>query len=97
MSRSVFRSAVTGPDGEVDAGYLGMYMIGVTILGAIPVALGLAAVRMFLVADHPLDLVGVAAIIGAAGGCFGAAAAGVGLFRAGDRDKREGREGKELG
>jgi hypothetical protein len=92
MPRSIFRSAVTGPDGEVDAGYLGMYMIGVTILGAIPSALVLALVRMFLVADHPLDLMGVAAIIGSAGGCFGAAAAGVGLFRAGDKDRKQGKE-----
>jgi uroporphyrinogen-III decarboxylase len=40
---------------------------------------------MFMVAEHPLDLVGVAAIIGAAGVTFGSAAVGVGVFRRGDQ------------
>jgi hypothetical protein len=56
-----------------------------TVLGAIPFALLLVAVRMFMVAEHPLDLVGVAAIIGAAGVTFGSAAVGVGVFRRGDQ------------
>jgi hypothetical protein len=81
----IFRSAVTGSDGTVDPGYLGLYVVMCTVLGAIPFALLLVAVRMFMVAEHPLDLVGVAAIIGAAGVTFGSAAVGVGVFRRGDQ------------
>jgi len=84
---SVFRSAIEGKDGAVDAGYLGLYLVGVLILGAIPFTFALVAVRMFLVAGYPLDLAGVAAVIGAAGVCFGAAATGVGVFRVGDKER----------
>lgn len=82
---SIFRSAIQGPEGGVDAGYLGLYMVGAVVLGAIPATLALATIRMVIVPDHPLDLVGIAALIGAAGTCFGVAAGGVGLFRAGDK------------
>lgn len=82
---SVFRSAIESPEGGVDAGYLGLYAVGATILGTIPFCLILVAVRMFVVDGHPLDLVGVAALIGAACVGFGTAAGGVGLFRAGDK------------
>ena len=81
----LFRSAITGDDGSVDPGYLGLYAIMVTILGVIPVSLLLAGMRMFLVDGHPLDLVGVAAVIGGAGAAFGTAAGGVGVFRMGDK------------
>lgn len=84
---SVFRSAITGDDGEVDAGYLGLYVVTAIVLGAIPSAILLAAVRMFLTPDHALDLVGIAAVIGAAGTCYGVAAGGVGLFRMGDKPR----------
>lgn len=84
---SVFRSAVTGEDGEVDAGYLGLFVIMVIVLGAIPAALVLAAVHLAIGKDHPLDLVGVAAVISAAGIAFGTASAGVGLFRRGDQPR----------
>ena len=81
----IFRSAITGSDGSVDPGYLGLYMVMLVVLGAIPSALLLVTIRMFLVADHPLDLTGIAAIIGAAGVTFGSAAVGVGVFRRGDQ------------
>ena len=84
---AIFRSAVTGSDGTIDPGYLGLYVVMLLSLGSIPTAFLLAAVRMFILPDHPLDLVGIAAVIGGAGGAFGGAAAGVGLFRAGDKDR----------
>jgi hypothetical protein len=82
---SVFRSAITGSDGTVDPGYLGLYIVMLVCLGTIPATLTLVAVRLLMLPDHPLDLTGIAAIIAAAGGCFGAAATGVGIFRWGDR------------
>jgi len=79
-------SAIRGADGEVDAGYLGLLMVGLTSLGVLPVSLTLMLLRMFLEPGHPLDLVGLAAVVGSSGGCFAAAAAGVGAFRAGDKN-----------
>lgn len=82
---SIFRSAIQGDDGQVDAGYLGLYAVMVLMLGAIPSAIVLVAIRLVVVAEHPLDLLGLAAVIAAAATGFGTAAAGVGLFRAGDK------------
>lgn len=79
------RSAVIGDDGTVDPGYLGLFAVVLLVLGTIPCAILLVSVRMFLVADHALDLVGLAAVIGASGAAFGTAAGGVGLFRLGDK------------
>jgi hypothetical protein len=83
--KSIFRSAVTGDDGSIDPGYLGLYAVMLTVLGAIPMTLILALVRLIIGRDHPLDLVGVAAVIASAGAAFGTAAGGVGLFRMGDK------------
>jgi hypothetical protein len=83
--KSIFRSAVTGDDDTVDPGYLGLYAVMLTVLGAIPTTLILAGIRMAIADDHPLDLVGVAAVIASAGAAFGTAAGGVGLFRLGDK------------
>lgn len=82
---ATFHSAVRGPDGSVDPGYLGLYMVMVVCLGVIPMAFLLVAIKMFLEPGHPLDLGGLAAVIAAAGACFGTAATGVGIFRWGDR------------
>lgn len=82
---NIFRSAVTGDDGEIDAGYLGLFAVMVLMLGSIPVTLLLVTIRLFVADDHPLDLSGVAAVIGAAAVGFGASAGGVGAFRAGDK------------
>lgn len=83
---NVFQSTVTGSDGTVDPGYLGLFAVIVLILGMIPCAFVLAALRMFLEPGHPLDLVGLGAIIAGAGAAFGTAAGGVGLFRFGDKE-----------
>jgi hypothetical protein len=87
VKRSIFRSAITDEHGDVDAGYLGLYVVIVIILGSIPAAIVLATIRMFILPDHPLDLVGIGAVIAGAGAAFGTAAAGVGLFRAGDKPR----------
>ena len=82
---SIFRSAIAGSDGAVDAGYLGLFVVMLLVLGTIPSAIIMVAVRMWLTPADPIDLTGLAAIVGAAGAAFGTAAAGVGLFRAGDK------------
>lgn len=81
---STFERAVT-ETGDVDPGYLGLYVVMAVVLGAIPAALVLALVHLVIGKDHPLDLLGIAAVISAAGVAFGGAAAGVGLFRRGDQ------------
>lgn len=84
--KSIFRSAVTSSeDNSIDPGYLGLYAVMLVVLGAIPVSLLLAMVRLIVADDHPLDLVGIAAVIASAGAAFGTAAGGVGLFRMGDK------------
>lgn len=85
--KSIFRSAITGDDDSVDPGYLGLYAVMLTVLGAIPFTLILALIRLFLAEGNPLDLVGVAAVIASAGAAFGTAAGGVGLFRMGDKPR----------
>jgi hypothetical protein len=85
IDHPIFRSAITGTDGLVDAGYLGLFAVMLMVLGMIPFALALTAIHMFISPDHALDLVGVAAIIASAGAAFGTAAAGVGMFRMGDK------------
>lgn len=87
MNRSIFRSAITDENGDVDAGYLGLYVVMLLVLGTIPSTILLAVVRMMIAKDNPLDLVGIAAVIGAAGAAFGTAAAGVGIFRVGDKPR----------
>ncbi len=84
---ATFHSAVRGPDGTVDPGYLGLYMVMVISLGVIPVSVLLVAARMLLEPGHPLDLGGLAGVIAASGACFGTAATGVGIFRWGDKDR----------
>ncbi len=91
---AIFQSAIRGADGQVDAGYLGLYVVTVLVLGSIPSAILLITARMLMIADHPLDLTGLAAVIGAAGVCYGSAAGGVGLFRMGDKQREERNERK---
>lgn len=86
---SIFRSAVVGEDGSIDPGYLGLYVVMLLCLGTIPSAVILVTVRLFLTTTHDLDLTGLAAVIAAAGACFGTAATGVGIFRWGDKPHAE--------
>jgi hypothetical protein len=82
-----YDSTTRGTDGTPDPGYSGLYWVGGIILIVIPWAFILLTIKFVLDPTHSLDLVGVAALITSAGACFGTAAAGVGLFRAGDRDR----------
>jgi hypothetical protein len=81
MKPTLFRSAVSLTDTSVDPGYLGLFAVMLLCLGIIPGAFILIGLRLWLVADHPLDLVGLAAVIAAACAGFGTAATGVGIFR----------------
>jgi hypothetical protein len=84
---NVFRAAIVDRNGDVNVAYLGMFILIALIIGAIPMAFALAALRMFLDPAHPLDLGGLGTIIGAAGVCFGAAATGTAMFQWGDAKK----------
>jgi hypothetical protein len=83
---SIFRSAVTGDDGEIDAGYLSLFWVMAAVLGAIPVLLIVALIGV----GHD----NVAAVLQATGIAIGAACTGlgvsvgaVGAFRAGDKPR----------
>lgn len=85
---SVFRSAIQGPDGEVDPGYLGLYATMWATMGAVPILLliGLVAVwRRPEDAGPIITALGIA--IGGCGAAFAASAGAVGLFRMGDKPK----------
>jgi len=84
--RSVFRAAIHPTDPTVDPGYFGLYVVTMLCLGAIPAAFMLLLVRL-AIPPHPLDLLGFAAVIAAAGVAYGTSAGGVGLFRMGDKDR----------
>jgi len=84
---SVFRSAVTGSDGLVDAGYLAMFWVMAAVIMLIPFMGTMAAVEMWFDPLHKFDAKGLG--IGVGGVCtgFGVAIGAVGVFRAGDRTR----------
>lgn len=85
-NKSVFQSAIRGQDGEVDAGYLGMFWAMGGTLGAIPVLLAMALLAVYVKPDTAAQIIQATGIaIGACCTGFGAAAAAVGLFRMGDK------------
>jgi hypothetical protein len=82
---SVFQSAIRGADGEVDAGYLAMYVVTMIVLGAIPaMVVGEIAATVFS-AEHHFNSQGLGIGIGSVCGGYGVALAAVGLFKAGDK------------
>lgn len=87
MRTSVFRSAITGSDGEVDAGYLALFWTMVAVLGAIPMMIGVETLALFIGAErrfHVQDLgIGIGSVCTGAGVVIGA----VGAFRAGDKPR----------
>ena len=88
MGKSVFRSAVEGSDGEVDAGYLALFWTMAATVSAIPWIAGVGgwvAMRDATQAGAILQNVGVAigAICTGAGVVIGA----VGAFRMGDKPR----------
>jgi len=82
---SVFRSAITGPDGEVDAGYLALVWIMVVVITAIPFMCIFSGIAMWLHADHVFEVQALGIGIGSVCGGFGVAVGAVGAFRLGDK------------
>lgn len=84
---SIFRSAITGKDGEVDAGYLALAGTFLIVLGAIPVMCTAALLVAWLSPDHRFDAQSLGIGIGAVCGGFATVCGAVGLFRMGDKEK----------
>ncbi len=80
----IFRSAITGSDGQVDAGYLAIFFCMAVTVTMIPAVL---LVGMWLAWTKPDVLMGLAAVVGALGAQCAAVIAAVGVFRAGDKTK----------
>lgn len=87
MTRGIFRSAVTGSDGEIDSGYLAMFWGMVIVLNAIPFMCVFAAIGMWLDPVHKFDVQGLGIGIGSVCGGFGVFLGAVGAFRMGDRER----------
>jgi hypothetical protein len=83
--KPIFRSAVTGDDGEVDAGYLAMYVITAIVAGAIPVMCVAAVIAMVLATDHKFSAQELGIGIGSVCTGLGVAIGAVGAFRMGDK------------
>lgn len=81
----IFRSAITGEDGQVDAGYLALFWVLVLVVGAIPVMCVGTLAAMYFDAHHVFKAQELGVGIGAVCTGFAAAIGGVGLFRAGDK------------
>jgi hypothetical protein len=82
---SIFQSAIRGADGEVDAGYLAMYVVTMIVLGAIPAMVVCAIVSAVFGAEHRFDAQALGIGIGSVCGGYGVALGAVGLFKAGDK------------
>lgn len=87
MAQSIFRSAVTGEDGAVDAGYLSLYCIMAVVITAIPFMCIFTAVAMWLDPEHKFDVQALGIGIGSVCTGFGVAVGAVGAFRLGDKDR----------
>lgn len=82
---SVFRSAITGDDGEVDSGYLALYWLLVVVIGVIPVMCVGAVCAMWNDPAGHFDAQGLGIGVGSVCAGFATAAGGVGIFRRGDK------------
>lgn len=76
---NVFRSAITGTDGEVDAGYLALFWTMCVVLTAIPF---MCAMTIWYGFD-PKEL---GTGIGFVAGGFATVAGAIGMFRMGDKE-----------
>lgn len=86
MNGSIFRSAVTNDDGEIDSGYLAMFVLMVMVTGSIPLMIVGALISMWLAPDHKFAVQELGFAIGAVCGGFATAIGAVGVFRMGDKD-----------
>lgn len=82
---SVFQSAIRGEDGEVDAGYLAMYVITMIVLGAIPAMVAGSVLAAVLSPEHRFAVQDLGIGIGSVCTGYGVALGAVGLFKAGDK------------
>jgi hypothetical protein len=85
---SVFRSAITGDDGEVDSGYLALFWTMLVTVGAIPLLLIVAAIAIYHAPEKASEIIqstgiAIGAICTGAGVVIGA----VGAFRLGDKPR----------
>lgn len=85
---SIFSSAITGADGQVDAGYLAMFAVMLIVMGAVPSMCIGTFLAMWYAPDHRFDVQSLGVGIGAVCGGFATAIGAVGLFRAGDKEKK---------
>lgn len=86
MKRSVFRSAITKGDGEVDSGYLAMFVLMILVTGTIPAMCIGAFASMWMRADHVFLVQDLGIGIGAVCGGFATAIGAIGMFRMGDKE-----------
>lgn len=85
MKESVFRSAITNDDGDVDSGYLAMFVLMIMVTGAIPLMCIGAFIAMWLAPDHRFAVQDLGIGIGAVCGGFATAIGAIGVFRMGDK------------
>lgn len=85
---NVFRSAIDGGDGMVDAGYLALFWTMTVTVGVIPLVVAVGGLAAYY---NPKDAAAIIQSTGIAVGaiCTGAGAVigAVGLFRAGDKPR----------
>lgn len=84
---SVFRSAIQGDDGEVDPGYLAMYVVMAVVAGAIPVMCIGTIAEMIFSAEHHFHGQDLGIGIGSVCTGLGVAVGAVGAFRLGDKPR----------
>lgn len=85
--KPIFRSAISGDDGEVDAGYLSMFwaLVGWSVNNLIILAIAALLARKATDGAALVQATGVA--LGANAGGFAAVLGAVGLFRMGDKPR----------
>ncbi len=82
VPKSVFRGAITGSDGETDAGYLALFWLMAVITGTIPILCLTAAVASFRLPEQAAAILqGVGIGIGSVCGGFGVALGALRQFR----------------
>ena len=87
--KSVFRSAITDKDGDVDAGYLALYWIMAVVITAIPLMCAGTAIQMWLSPTHTFTVQELGIGIGSVCTGFGVAVGAVGAFRMGDKPHKD--------
>jgi uncharacterized membrane protein (DUF485 family) len=84
---NIFHDAVTGDDGRVDAGYLGLFwaMIVFTVSSGLVLLIGTVSAWRAVPAEVAAIIQSIGVAMGAIAVAFGTVVGAVGLFRAGDK------------